>query len=89
MTSRVRIHELFCKGCGLCVAFCGQGLLRMSARRNAHGFCVVECVDDGACTRCRNCTDMCPDSAIEVERCFSIGVSGREALVEGKDGALP
>ena len=60
----VRILEEYCKGCGLCVAFCPKDVLRISSRLNAAGLNPAEVVPDGDCSGCRNCLTVCPDAAI-------------------------
>ena len=60
--SEVRVFGRWCKGCGLCIAFCPPG--------------VFEARDDGhpqvrfpqRCTGCEWCEFHCPDMAIEVIR---------------------
>ncbi len=50
----------FCKGCGICIAFCPTQVLGFKA-----GKAVV--VNIEACTRCNFCELRCPDFAISVE----------------------
>lgn len=58
----VRVFGHWCKGCGLCIAFCPSD--------------VFEAGDDGhprvrfpeRCTGCEWCQDHCPDMAIDVIR---------------------
>ena len=65
MTS-VRVIRRYCKGCGLCVAFCEQGVLSMSDKVGPKGFKNVEVTYPGECTGCGRCALMCPDAAIEI-----------------------
>ncbi len=57
-----------CKGCGLCVQFCPNGCLKMSADLNEQGRPYPELADAQTCTTCGICFRMCPDAAIEVNR---------------------
>jgi len=55
-----RIRTDWCKGCGICVAFCPKAVLELDARDKVH---VVRPED---CICCRLCELRCPDIAIEV-----------------------
>lgn len=63
---RIIISEKYCKGCGLCVAFCPKGVLVMSQSLSARGVNPAEAVEGKTCTGCLNCAVMCPDAAIEI-----------------------
>ncbi|MCD6405929.1 MAG: 4Fe-4S dicluster domain-containing protein [Planctomycetes bacterium] len=63
---KVVINTKYCKGCGLCVAFCPKGVLAMSASISPRGINPAEVVDEKACIGCLNCTMVCPDAAIEI-----------------------
>ncbi|MFH1086475.1 MAG: 4Fe-4S binding protein, partial [Chloroflexota bacterium] len=59
---RVRVYGKWCKGCGLCVAFCPRQVFEMDADhhpRVAH---------PERCIACQWCEVHCPDFAIRVER---------------------
>ena len=56
-----RINRDWCKGCGICVAFCPKKVLEMDAQDKA----VAERLAD--CIACKLCELRCPDLAIEVE----------------------
>jgi len=63
----VVINREYCKGCELCTTACAKKLLRMSKEFNQSGYYAVEfCGDEGSCTGCALCAEMCPDVAIEV-----------------------
>ncbi len=64
--SKVVINAQYCKGCGLCVAFCPKGVLAMSASISPRGINPAEVVDEEACIGCLNCVMVCPDVAIEI-----------------------
>ena len=63
---RIVIDTKHCKGCGLCVAFCPKGALRMARSISARGINPAEVVDETVCVGCLNCTLMCPDAAIKI-----------------------
>jgi len=54
-----------CKGCGICVTACPQGVIRMSTQVNIKGYFYAEPYLD-ACTGCMNCAVVCPDGVITV-----------------------
>jgi len=56
-----RINREWCKGCGICVAFCPKTVLGLDREDKA----VAERIED--CIACRLCELRCPDLAIEVE----------------------
>jgi len=56
---RIEINNRFCKGCGICVAFCPTQVLGMR-----EGKVVVLKLE--ACTTCLFCELRCPDFAIAV-----------------------
>ncbi|MBC7265155.1 MAG: 4Fe-4S binding protein [Chloroflexi bacterium] len=58
----VRLFGKWCKGCGLCIAFCPQGVFEA----NGEGRPVV--AHPEKCTACEWCVVHCPDFAIQVHR---------------------
>jgi 2-oxoglutarate ferredoxin oxidoreductase subunit delta len=54
------INREFCKGCGICVAFCPEKVLELDSDEKA----VV--VAQEKCTACGLCERLCPDIAIEL-----------------------
>ncbi len=58
---RVVIFETWCKGCGLCVAFCPTGVLTL----DAEGHPLVSAPEK--CTACHWCDTHCPDLAMVVK----------------------
>jgi 2-oxoglutarate ferredoxin oxidoreductase subunit delta len=58
--SFVRVFPEWCKGCGICVAFCPTGVLEMCNQKAivAH---------PEKCVRCYLCARRCPDFAIGIE----------------------
>jgi 2-oxoglutarate ferredoxin oxidoreductase subunit delta len=68
MRFRLRIDKERCKGCVLCVVACAKGLLHMARGFNERGQHYVEESTGDACSGCKNCADMCPEGAIEIEK---------------------
>ncbi len=58
--SHVHVYPVWCKGCGICVAFCPKQVLEMGADQKAH------VVHPERCIRCGLCARRCPDFAITV-----------------------
>ena len=61
----VRIEPELCKGCGLCVAFCGRDALKMYDDLKS-GKRVPQVVNMERCNGCRLCEWYCPDFAIYI-----------------------
>ncbi len=57
----VRVFGNWCKGCGLCIAFCPRGVFVTGA--DGHPLAVYP----ERCTACMWCVEHCPDFAIAVE----------------------
>ncbi len=55
-----RINTDWCKGCGICVAFCPKGVLEMDQKDKAVASATEKCI------ACKLCELRCPDLAIEV-----------------------
>ncbi|UCC61774.1 MAG: 4Fe-4S binding protein [Anaerolineae bacterium] len=60
--AEVAVFGNWCKGCGLCVAFCPRGVLEMNGSGKVH------VVAAERCTACHWCDTHCPDFAIVVRR---------------------
>lgn len=58
----VTINAKWCKRCGLCVAFCPRGVLKLDEEQRA------AVVDIARCTGCLLCEMHCPDFAVTVKR---------------------
>jgi 2-oxoglutarate ferredoxin oxidoreductase subunit delta len=71
---RINIYRDWCKGCGICAAFCPRQCLGLDAESNP----VVE--KSERCTGCRWCELHCPDFAICVRE-----VAAKEAKSEAAD----
>ena len=63
---RIRIDAERCKGCGLCVAACPKGDIRLAAETDWRGIHVARSGDHERCTACGACYVVCPDVAITV-----------------------
>ena len=59
-TAEVVINRNWCKGCGICVAFCPEKALELDAQEKA---CWVH---PEKCRRCGLCELRCPDIALEL-----------------------
>ncbi|MDQ7796512.1 MAG: 4Fe-4S dicluster domain-containing protein [Spirochaetia bacterium] len=53
------IRENYCKGCGICVAYCPKQVLELKSGK-------VVAARAEVCIGCRMCEYRCPDFAIEV-----------------------
>ncbi|NLP05787.1 4Fe-4S binding protein [Candidatus Fermentibacteria bacterium] len=58
--SYVHIFHEWCKGCGICVAFCPKKVLEMGRGQKAH------VVHPELCIKCYMCARRCPDLAVTV-----------------------
>ena len=86
--SRPRGHVIifgtWCKGCGICVEFCPQGVFEA----NGQGGPIV--AHEEKCTACHWCDTHCPDMAIAVRRLDPEEIEELEELAELAGlGALP
>ena len=61
MNKAIEINHEWCKGCGICVAFCSKEALTMNAQDKA----VLK--EENECNACGLCELRCPDMAIEVK----------------------
>lgn len=51
------INTAWCKGCGICVAFCPKHVLGMEKGK----VCILKAED---CVRCGMCENLCPDFSV-------------------------
>ena len=54
------INPKWCKGCGICVAFCPKNVLAIEHEK-------VHIADEEECIKCGLCELRCPDYAIYIE----------------------
>ena len=58
---RLVINPKWCKGCGICAAFCPKNVLEIVHEK-------VKIKDEAACIKCGLCELRCPDYAIYIEK---------------------
>jgi 2-oxoglutarate ferredoxin oxidoreductase subunit delta len=82
------VYKRWCKGCGICVAFCPEHVFELGADGRA------EVVNPEACTNCQICDRLCPDFAIALTpwedkyaRMFQPTTLGQDKA-EGSRGAI-
>lgn len=73
-TPNIDIYKAWCKGCGICAAFCPTGALA----RDEVGFPYVK--EPEKCINCGWCEMRCPDFAITVKQ----KKDGKKAKSEGE-----
>ena len=61
VNKRLIINEKWCKGCGICVAFCPKQVLVLKKGK-------VTKANPDACIKCGQCEQRCPDYAIYLEK---------------------
>jgi 2-oxoglutarate ferredoxin oxidoreductase subunit delta len=59
-TPPLAVYNRWCKGCGICVAFCPRKVLQLNPMGKSF------LAHPEKCTRCRLCEVLCPDFAITV-----------------------
>ena len=58
-----------CKGCGLCIKACKEGLVSLSSKSvNRKGYPYAEQTEWEKCNACTACATVCPDGCITVYR---------------------
>ncbi len=72
--SFIHVFPEWCKGCGICVAFCPKQVLEMKGQK-----AVV--AHPERCVRCYLCARRCPD--------FAIGIADENGRVDEKQETLP
>ncbi|MEJ2661311.1 MAG: 4Fe-4S binding protein [Desulfobacteraceae bacterium] len=56
----ININAEWCKGCGICVAFCPNNVLELNQREKSEAVRMADCI------ACMMCELRCPDLAIKV-----------------------
>ncbi len=71
----VVVHPDRCKGCGLCLSACPQGVLKLDEDDlNTKGYHPIAYLDpEHRCTGCGLCAVICPDVVFDVFRYSSAG----------------
>ncbi len=69
----IDVYKAWCKGCGICVAFCPKDVLAQDEEGHAYPKNIE------ACIACMQCELRCPDFAITVmtEERLNLGKGGR------------
>jgi 2-oxoglutarate ferredoxin oxidoreductase subunit delta len=62
------VDESYCKGCGLCLAFCERDVLEIAPTPNRRGVYVARVAAPEACRGCGSCALVCPEGAIRIVR---------------------
>jgi 2-oxoglutarate ferredoxin oxidoreductase subunit delta len=62
----VEIDEAFCKGCGLCIAFCERDVLDIATVPNRKGIYAAVVTAPEGCRGCCRCALVCPEAAIRI-----------------------
>ena len=82
------VYKRWCKGCGICVAFCPEHVFALGEDGRA------TVVNPEACTNCQICDRLCPDFAVTLtdwedkyERMFEPTSLGQDKA-EGHRGAI-
>ena len=60
----VHILRERCKGCGYCVEYCPEGVLKLDPSFNRKGYHPPVTIDGKECVMCRLCELICPDFSI-------------------------
>ena len=61
MTKKLIVNTQWCKGCGICAAFCPKNVLIVKEK------VIIE--DSTKCIFCGQCEQRCPDYAIYIKEC--------------------
>jgi 2-oxoglutarate ferredoxin oxidoreductase subunit delta len=75
----IHIDAERCKGCGLCVAACPKGEIRLAAETDRRGIRTAQSGPGKRCTACGACYMICPDAAITVFKESAAGPCGPKA----------
>jgi 2-oxoglutarate ferredoxin oxidoreductase subunit delta len=65
---KIVVDEDWCKGCGLCVAFCPRHAMDLVEHMNDRGFHPARLARPEDCGGCGQCATMCPDSCLRITR---------------------
>ena len=65
---KIIIRPEYCDGCGVCIAFCKRGHLRIAEGFTVRATHPAETVPGTDCNGCRACILMCPSAAMTLCR---------------------
>ena len=71
-----RIEQAWCKGCGICVAFCPTGALFLNSKVKAE-------LKPGKCKGCAICALYCPDFAVSLTE-DGVCIGGSKAYLDAR-----
>lgn len=57
MSKHLNVNASWCKGCGICAAFCPKDVLKLVNGK-------ITIADGDSCLKCGVCENLCPDFAI-------------------------
>jgi len=64
----IKVNEIYCKGCELCVSACPQDVMALDMERlTPKGYHPVKLIGE-ECTGCAICAIVCPDAALTIYR---------------------
>jgi len=66
--NQILIDRDYCKGCGLCIRACRQGVLAMGKERSKGDYLMPYAAAPEKCVGCGLCELFCPDVCIRVEK---------------------
>ncbi|MEN8152795.1 MAG: ferredoxin family protein [Acidobacteriota bacterium] len=64
VTGKIHIITERCKGCGFCVEYCPNEVLKLSEDFNQKGYHPPVVIDEDNCIYCQLCETICPEFAI-------------------------
>jgi 2-oxoglutarate ferredoxin oxidoreductase subunit delta len=61
---KIKVDEMRCKGCKLCVMVCPKQCIEMSKKFSTTGYFPAKMKNESCCIGCGMCVQICPDLAI-------------------------
>jgi len=65
---KIKIDEMYCQGCGICINVCPRNIFQISNNRSKRGYLMPEVVSEENCIECGLCERLCPDMCIDIEK---------------------